>query len=338
MENPTCIHYGGARFVSGVVIGLHLSDMESACTQAMEKQGLIEPNLPQHPHEHLQGDMSFPLFAEKTIEEALSDFFLENDNFTEEELKRVANRLHQPTHTAAWAPDLLRPEFCLTVILMDIILLQQNTRNKPDKDGRLIWIDAHADLHSPYTSPSGNIHGMPLAAALSEDNMDCKINTVTSETEEHWTGIKNIGSSGAKVKPEDLIFFGVRDTEDPEDKQIEKLGIKNYKVSEVRHRTLSTCVDEAIEKLKDCDNIYISFDVDSMDCDAISYGTGTPVPKGFDQYEVIQIINQFLETKKVVCLEFVEVNPLLDTKGNKMAETAFEVLDNVTRVLQETLN
>ena len=72
---------------------------------------------------------------------------MENDNFTEEELKRVANRLHQPTHTAAWAPDLLRPEFCLTVILMDIILLQQNTRNKPDKDGRLIWIDAHGEDH-----------------------------------------------------------------------------------------------------------------------------------------------------------------------------------------------
>lgn len=207
----------------------------------------------------------------------------------------------------------------------------------PNKKLGVVWIDAHADLHSPYTSPSGNIHGMPLAAALSEDNMDCKINTVTSETEEHWIGMKNIGFSGAKIKPEDLIFFGVRDTEDPEDKQIEKLGIKNYKVEEVRYRTLKTCVNEAIEKLKDCDNIYVSFDVDSMDCDAISYGTGTPVPKGFDQYEVIQIINQLLETKKVVCLEFVEVNPLLDTKGNKMAETAFEVLDNVTNVLKESL-
>mgnify|MGYP000288898187 CR=1 FL=1 len=207
----------------------------------------------------------------------------------------------------------------------------------PNKRLGVIWIDAHADLHSPYTSPSGNIHGMPLAAALSEDNMDCKINTVTSETEEHWTGIKNIGCVGAKVKPEDLIFFGVRDTEEPEDKQIEKLGIKNYKVSEVRYRTLNTCVNEAIEQLKDCDYIYVSFDVDSMDCDAISYGTGTPVSKGFDQYEVIQIINKFLETKKVICLEFVEVNPLLDTKGNKMAETAFEVLDNVTKVLKDAL-
>ena len=135
MENPTCIHYGGARFVPGVAIGLHLSDMESACTQAMEKQGLIRSNLPQHPHEHLQGDMSFPLFAENAIEEALSDFFLENDNFTEEELKRVANRLHQPTHTAAWAPDLLRPEFCLTVILMGIIFYSRIHAISPTRMG-----------------------------------------------------------------------------------------------------------------------------------------------------------------------------------------------------------
>jgi arginase len=78
--------------------------------------------------------------------------------------------------------------------------------------------------------------------------------------------------------------------------------------------------------------IYISFDVDSMDCDMISYGTGTPVPKGFDQHEVIAIINQIIKSRKVICFE-VEVNPLLDTKGNKMAETAFEVLEQITSTL-----
>ena len=62
----------------------------------------------------------------------------------------------------------------------------------PDKRVGVVWIDAHADIHSPYTSPSGNIHGMPLAAALSEDNMACKINDVSEETERYWTGMKNI--------------------------------------------------------------------------------------------------------------------------------------------------
>ena len=124
--------------------------------------------------------------------------------------------------------------------------------------------------------------------------------------------MKNIGVSGQKVKPENLIFFGVRDTEEPEDKQIEKLNIKNYMVHEVRYRGLRTCVNEALNQLSNCDVLYISFDVDSMDCDMVSYGTGTPVPKGFDPQEIKDIINMLLESKKVACLEFVEVNPLLD--------------------------
>jgi len=205
---------------------------------------------------------------------------------------------------------------------------------RPDLRLGVIWIDAHADLHSPYTSPSGNIHGMPLAAAIGDDNLDCQINEVTKETQYFWQEIKDTGVNGPKVKPADIIFFGVRDTEMPEEKQIEKYGIKNYKVAEVRHRSLEVCVAEALEKLTDCDHIYISFDVDSLDCDMISYGTGTPVPKGFDQYEVIAMIDQLLASKKVSCIEFVEVNPLLDTSGNKMAETAFEVLDAITQTVK----
>lgn len=204
----------------------------------------------------------------------------------------------------------------------------------PNKRLGVVWIDAHGDLHSPYTSPSGNIHGMPLAAAIADDNLECQINNVEKGTADLWDKMKNIGVNGQKVKPEDVIFFGVRDTEEPEDKLIEKHGIKNYKVAEVRYRGLETCVNEALEKLADCDMIYISFDVDSMDCDMISYGTGTPVPRGFDQYEPVQIINGLLASEKVVCFELVEVNPLLDFKGNKMAETAFDVLDKVTQTIK----
>ena len=189
----------------------------------------------------------------------------------------------------------------------------------PDKTLGVIWIDAHADLHSPYTSPSGNIHGMPLAAAIYVDNLDCQINTPGADTVEYWNKMKNIGVDGQKVKPENLVFFGVRDTEAPEDHQIDKLNIKNYMVNEVRYRGLKTCVSEALNNLSHCDMLYISFDVDSMDCDMVSYGTGTPVPKGFDPQEIKDIINTLLESEKVACLEFVEVNPLLDFGGNKMA-------------------
>ena len=118
---------------------------------------------------------------------------------------------------------------------------------------------------------------------------------------------------------------------------MDKLFIKNYKVAEVRYRGIDTCVNETLDRLSDCDMIYISFDVDSMDCDMVSYGTGTPVPKGFDPQEIKAIINRIVESGKVVCLEFVEINPLLDLKGNKMAETAFEVLNDVTGTLLRVL-
>jgi arginase len=200
----------------------------------------------------------------------------------------------------------------------------------PNQTLGVIWIDAHADLHSPFTTPSGNIHGMPIAAALGEDNLNYQVNAVAADIQEHWTKMKNIGIEGPKFKADDLVYFGVRDTEEAEDAVIDKLNIRNYKVDEIRYRGLETCVDEAIVKLADCDILYLSFDVDSMDCDLISFGTGTPVSRGFDQYEIIAIINQIVSTKKVVCIELVEVNPLLDTKGNKMAETAFQVLEAIT--------
>ena len=207
----------------------------------------------------------------------------------------------------------------------------------PEKRLGVVWIDAHADMHSPYTSPSGNIHGMPLAAALNEDNISNKINEVSKNSIHFWENMKSLGIKGKKLQPDDLVYFGVRDTEKPEEKQMEALKLRNYMVHEVRHRGLEVCVDEALNRLKDCDMIYISFDVDSMDCDLISYGTGTPVSKGFDEFEIIKIIDHIIKSNKVICMEFVEVNPLLDNKGNKMGETAFFVLDEVTKTLAKTL-
>jgi len=199
----------------------------------------------------------------------------------------------------------------------------------PDQTLGVVWIDAHADLHSPFTSPSGNIHGMPLAAALGEDNLACQFNEVAASTQKLWDDMKNIAVDGPKVLSDHIVFFGVRDTEEPEDKLMERAGIRNYTVHELRYRGFDACLEEAKQKLEACDQVYISFDVDSMDCDMVSYGTGTPVPKGFDPAEVKYIIQSLLSMGKVVCLELTEVNPLLDNHGNKMAETAFRILDEV---------
>lgn len=196
--------------------------------------------------------------------------------------------------------------------------------------GRLgvVWIDAHADLHTPYTSPSGNVHGMPLAAALQEDNIGMKSNDPDKETLYSWEQLKKIGTDTPKFLPQDLIYFGVRDTEEAENELIDRKKIKNYTVAEVRFKGIQKCIQEATEKLSGCVLIYITFDVDSLDCDFVSRGTGTPVSFGFSPEEAKELITGFLKTDKVVCAEFTEVNPLLDNKGNLMAETAFDILDS----------
>ena len=199
----------------------------------------------------------------------------------------------------------------------------------PEKIIGVIWIDAHADLHSPFTSPSGNIHGMPLAAAMNMDNIAAKINEPGENTAKQWDELKNIGIPGPKIIPAHLVYFGLRDFESAEKQIIDQYEILFFEVEETRAKGLEFCIQKAIRQLNSCDQIYISFDVDSLDCDRVSYGTGTPVPIGFSSGEIKELLARFIATKKVCCVEFTEVNPLLDNKGNKMAETAFEILDQL---------
>jgi arginase len=201
----------------------------------------------------------------------------------------------------------------------------------PDKKLGVIWIDAHADLHSPYTSPSGNIHGMPLAAAMHLDNLSCSVNHVSKETVDSWQELKKIGVLGPKMAPEHVVYFGLRDFEFAEEFLLNQLGIMHFKVEEMRNFGIENSVQKAIRQLESADIIFISFDVDSLDCDQISYGTGTPVKSGFSAEEVSTLFELVISTGKVICLEVAEINPLLDNKGNKMAETAFSILAKVEK-------
>jgi arginase len=201
----------------------------------------------------------------------------------------------------------------------------------PHKRLGVIWIDAHADFHSPYTTPSGNMHGMPLAMASAIDNEECEQNDVEDETEALWEHIKNIGMNGPKISPKDVVFIGVRDTEAPEDYILKKYGIKNFKTAEVTEKGIPTVAKEALEILKDCDQIYISFDVDSLDV-SISLGTGTPVPEGLSKEQALELNIELIKDKRVCCWEIVEVNPTLDNQ-NRMANSAFEILEATTESL-----
>jgi arginase len=205
----------------------------------------------------------------------------------------------------------------------------------PDKRLGVIWIDAHADIHTPYTTPTGNMHGMPLATALNIDNLECKVNDVCEETVLLWNQLKNTGNISPKILPEDIVYIGVRDTEEQEDCVIQQLRIKNYPVAEVRQKGISTVIDEISLKLKDCDIIYVSFDVDSMDPDLTSYGTGTPVKDGLSPQEAEEILIGMAKNPKTVCIEIVEVNPCLDDKKNTMAEVTLGLIEPVVKTLKK---
>ncbi|MDF3027142.1 MAG: Arginase [Fluviicola sp.] len=203
----------------------------------------------------------------------------------------------------------------------------------PEKRLGVVWIDAHGDLHSPYTTPSGNIHGMPLSLSLGNDNLKYKRNSPSEETVSIWEELKTKYTNAAKVKASDLVFIGVRDTEFEENQLIAENNITNHTVEAVRKEGAQIIVQRVLEQLGGCELIYVSFDVDSMDPQITSFGTGTPVGNGIFPEEAEEILTLLAQNPKTVCIEFVEVNPCLDNKANTMAETAFSLLDSVAAVL-----
>lgn len=201
----------------------------------------------------------------------------------------------------------------------------------PDKKLGVIWIDAHADLHSPYTTPSGNMHGMPLCAVLGEDNKDRQQNKPDDETIEYWEKLKHLGGIYPKIGYGDLVFISLRDYESPEEYLIKRNKVRVFNLQEIRKKAVERVAIESLNYLDHCDMVYVSFDVDSMDS-RISSGTGTPVPNGITEKEAGNLIYYIMRSKKICCFEMVEINPTLD-KENLMAENAFEILQKATNQL-----
>lgn len=201
----------------------------------------------------------------------------------------------------------------------------------------VIWVDAHADLHSPYTTPSGNLHGMPLATATALDNKVCQINTPEKKTIEAWEKLKKLGGISPKINFKDLIYIALRDTEKAEKFIVKKNNIRTYSVQKMREMGIQFVVEDAMKKLENCDRIYVSFDVDSMDAN-VSRGTGTPVKSGLYESEAFSLMSTLCKHPKICCVEITEVNPTLDNKKNLMAEIALEILEQITIEIEKRLN
>lgn len=196
----------------------------------------------------------------------------------------------------------------------------------------VIWIDAHADLHSPYTTPSGNLHGMPLAAALAEDNLAQRINNPDEQTIQFWEAFKNLGGISPKIRYDNLVYVALRDYEPQEEFLIRQNRVKVFTTDEINNLGIDKIGREVLQAVEPCDTIYISFDVDSMD-PTISRGTGTPAPNGITEKQAASLLQRLIQSPKICCFEITEVNPTLD-RENFMAENAFEILLKVTNQLQ----
>ena len=160
----------------------------------------------------------------------------------------------------------------------------------------VIWYDAHADMNTPETSPTGNIHGMPLAASMGLGH----------------SALTNIGGYQGKVKPEHIVLIGARDVDKGEQQLIEEKNIKMYTANDVKRLGMEVVIAEAVRYLSErCDGIHLSFDVDGID-PAEFPGVGTPVANGLSYKESLQAVRLLAAAENLISAEFVEVNPLLD--------------------------
>ncbi len=166
----------------------------------------------------------------------------------------------------------------------------------------VIWFDAHGDINTEETSPSGNIHGMPVAV-------------LTGMGHEALTSIgKNVF-----LKRENIVYVGSRDLDEGERKAMKEQGIKVFTMYEIDDMGIKKVMEEAIKIAGEgTDGIHVSFDLDAVDPE-VAPGTGTKVPGGMGYRETHHALEMIAMSKKLVSAEFVEVNPLLD-RQNTTAE------------------
>ncbi|MCK6438913.1 MAG: arginase, partial [Planctomycetes bacterium] len=173
----------------------------------------------------------------------------------------------------------------------------------------LLWFDAHADINTPDTSPSGNIHGMPVACLLGKGPKE----------------LTSIGYEGPKLNPVNVAQIGLRDLDELEKKALRESGIHAYTMADIDRRGMATVVEEALtHAMRDTDMLHVSFDIDSLD-PRVAPGTGTTKQGGLTYREAHLALEMVAESKMLTSMELVEVNPTLDYQ-NQTAELAVELI------------
>ena len=170
---------------------------------------------------------------------------------------------------------------------------------RQNKDLGVFWCDAHTDMNTPDSSPSGNIHGMPLSVLLGKGPKE----------------LTSISGRAPALKPENVVVFGVRQVDAKEAKLVKEMGVRVYTMSEIDARGASACLDEAMEILgKASGGIHLSYDLDGSD-PMVAPGVGTPVPGGLNFRESHLVCEVLSRSNKLVGMEVVELNPTMDVEN-----------------------
>jgi arginase len=181
-------------------------------------------------------------------------------------------------------------------------------QRRQDQKIGLIWIDAHADINTPETSPSGNVHGMPLAAILGLGPAE----------------LANIYGFSPKVKPENCVLVGVRDIDAPEKENVKETGIEVYTMRDIDERGMRTVIEEALRVAgRGTAGYHVSLDMDWIDPEDAP-GVGTPVRGGASYREAHLAMEIIADHGRMTSFEIVEVNPVID-EHNRTADLAVEL-------------
>ncbi len=171
----------------------------------------------------------------------------------------------------------------------------------------VIWIDAHGDFNTPATSPSGNIHGMALAALMGHG----------------YPALTNLGRPGPLLKPEDLVLIGVHDLDPQEREQLRHSGITVYTMRDIDERGIGPVMREALDRLEHHDSLHVSLDMDGIDPHE-GPGVGTPAPGGLTCREAQLAMEIIADCGCCHSMDIVEINPILD-QHNRTAQLAVEL-------------
>ncbi len=183
-----------------------------------------------------------------------------------------------------------------------------HARTRGKKVG-VLWVDAHSDINTPATSPSGNVHGMPLAALLGLGP----------------AALGAIGGRGRKLEPGNVALVGLRSVDDGEREHLRELGVHTYTMADIDRHGLHIVLEKALgEVTKHTDFLHVSFDLDAAD-PAVAPGVGTPVRGGLNYREAHLVMESVADTGRLTSLELVEVNPILDDR-NRSADFAVELV------------